>query len=135
MDKIIARKREQQELDRLYNDGRPEFVVVYGRRRVGKTFLIREYFRDRLSFYHTALSPYDDIEAESALDRQLFNFHSSLLKYGGEDFIPPVNWMEAFERLVTLLEKNRTGKRMVVFIDELPWLNSKLNPNLFLVSP
>ena len=119
MDKIIARKREQQELEKLYYDGRPEFVVVYGRRRVGKTFLIREYFRDRLSFYHTALSPYDDIEAESALERQLFNFHSSLLKYGGEDFIPPVDWMEAFERLEALLEKNRTGRRMVVFIDEL----------------
>ena len=125
MDKIIARKREQQELEKLYYDGRPEFVVVYGRRRVGKTFLIREYFRDRLSFYHTALSPYDDIEAESALERQLFNFHSSLLKYGGEDFIPPVNWMEAFERLEALLEKNRTGRRMVVFIDELPWLDTQ----------
>ena len=122
---IIARKREKRELERLYLDGRSEFVVVYGRRRVGKTFLIREYFHDRLAFYHTALSPYDVVEAENALERQLLNFHASLLKYGTDEVIPPTSWLEAFERLIALLEKKRTGERIVVFIDELPWLDTQ----------
>ena len=49
MAKIIGRKEELQELQRLYESDRPEFVAVYGRRRVGKTFLVREMFRDRKS--------------------------------------------------------------------------------------
>lgn len=128
MNRIIARKREQSELERLYRDGRPEFVVVYGRRRVGKTFLIREYFADRLTFYHTALSPYEDTVAENAVERQLLNFHASLLKYGGTETLPPENWYEAFERLAELLEHIAAigaGERMVVFIDELPWLDTQ----------
>ena len=54
---IIGRKREIQELEDLYSSGKPEFVVVYGRRRVGKTFLVRELMGDRLAFCHTGLSP------------------------------------------------------------------------------
>ena len=56
MAKITGRKEEQKELRRLYESDSPEFVVVYGRRRVGKTFLIREMFRDSMTFYHTGLS-------------------------------------------------------------------------------
>ena len=57
MESIIGRKKEQKELEQVYNSNKAEFVVVYGRRRVGKTYLVREYFQDRLDFYHTALSP------------------------------------------------------------------------------
>ena len=58
MESIIGRKKEQKELEQVYNSNKAEFVVVYGRRRVGKTYLVREYFQDRLDFYHTALSPF-----------------------------------------------------------------------------
>lgn len=125
MSKIIARKREQEELERLYRQTKPEFIVVYGRRRVGKTFLVREYFKGRFAFCHTALSPYDDMESENSLERQLLNFHASLLKYGSEDRMPPGDWLEAFERLITLLEHKTSGGRTVVFIDELPWLDTQ----------
>lgn len=57
MAKIVGRKKEQQQLEHLLDSKEAEFLVVYGRRRVGKTFLIRNYFKDRLTFYHTALSP------------------------------------------------------------------------------
>ena len=55
MEGIIGRKKEQKELEQVYNSNKAEFAVVYGRRRVGKTYLVREFFQDRLDFYHTAL--------------------------------------------------------------------------------
>ena len=56
---IVGRKEEIKELERLYRTGSSEFVAVYGRRRVGKTFLVKEVFKDRMTFLHTGLSPYD----------------------------------------------------------------------------
>lgn len=55
---IIGRKKEIAELKRCYESGRAEFVAVYGRRRVGKTFLVNEVFHDEMTFHHTGLSPY-----------------------------------------------------------------------------
>lgn len=54
---IIGREKEIEELERRYRSNRPEFVAVYGRRRVGKTFLINEVMRDNMVFHHTGLSP------------------------------------------------------------------------------
>ena len=56
---IIGRKNEIEELETLYNSRKPEFVAIYGRRRVGKTYLVKELFKDRFTFWHTGLSPYD----------------------------------------------------------------------------
>ena len=56
---IIGRKQEIAELNRYHDSGRPEFVAVYGRRRVGKTFLVNEVLGDSMVFRHTGLSPYD----------------------------------------------------------------------------
>ena len=56
---IIGRKQEIAELTRRYESGRAEFIAVYGRRRVGKTFLINEVLGDGMVFHHTGLSPYD----------------------------------------------------------------------------
>ena len=55
---LVGRRNEIAELERLYVSKRSEFVAVYGRRRVGKTFLIKEVFKDRFAFWHTGLSPY-----------------------------------------------------------------------------
>ena len=123
MTKIIARVREQEELSRLYSNGRPEFTLIYGRRRVGKTFLVRRFFQDKFAFHHTALSPYDEVSSEQLNKQQLDSFHVSLSRYGSKEALPPDNWIEAFRRLVELLESKANGERMVVFIDELPWLD------------
>ena len=48
--KLIARKKEIEELERLYSSGRPEFVIVYGRRRIGKTYIVNRLFGDRITF-------------------------------------------------------------------------------------
>ena len=80
---IIGRKEEQKQLWDLYNSGKPEFLAVYGRRRVGKTFLIRETLRDRVTFYHTGLSVYED-EKPVTTEDQLKHFHHSLLEHGSD---------------------------------------------------
>lgn len=122
---IIGRQREKQELQELFDSGRPELVVVHGRRRVGKTFLVREYFADRLTFYHTGLSPAEQTGAgDSLIASQLESFYSSLSRYGYRGGMPR-DWIQAFDALISLLEqKSDGGGRQVVFIDEMPWIDT-----------
>ena len=104
MQKIIGRTREIQELKEIYDSGVPEFVVVYGRRRVGKTFLIRELFAENLSFYHTGLSP-QEIDKTNLMTSQLLNFSSSLRHYGISTQGALKDWITAFDLLKDLLEQ------------------------------
>ena len=101
---------------------RPEFVVVYGRRRVGKTYLIREYFNNQFSFYATGLS-------DEKTKGQLRAFNESLIEYGYEDKSVPKDWYEAFTRLRALLENDKVyrdpiNNKRVIFLDELPWMDT-----------
>ena len=79
MANIIGRKHEIAELERLYNSKKAEFVVVYGRRRIGKTFLVRNLFEDRIFFIHTALSP-SEFEEDKLIDYQLRSASLSRIK-------------------------------------------------------
>ena len=123
MSDIIGRSTEIEELMRLYRGSRPEFVAVYGRRRVGKTYLIKELFMDKMAFYHTGMSPMDT-ENANILQDQLKSFYNSLVSYGWEPSEPPKSWLEAFYMLMKLLESKADKKRQVVFIDELPWMDT-----------
>ncbi len=114
--KIVGREQEQEALQKYYDSQRPEFLTVYGRMRVGKTYLIKEFFRSDFSFYATGL-------ANASMKEQLKSFSLSLKKHGyqGKD---PASWLEAFSTLQTLLESsNRVGKK-VIFIDELSWFDT-----------
>lgn len=125
MQKIIGRKGERKEFERLYKSGRPEFVAVFGRRRVGKTYLIREHFGGRFAFYHTAISPADFAGRKADMQRiQLQAFCSTIQQYGGEWDTMPRDWFEAFDCLRALLEQRSGQGRMLVFIDELPWMDT-----------
>lgn len=123
MNTIIGRKQEIKELTRRYESGRAEFVAVYGRRRVGKTFLINEVLGDGMVFHHTGLSPFDRKRKDS-LKAQLQNFQFSLIRHGLEGIAQPKSWMEAFFLLEQLLDRLDNGSRQVVFIDELPWMDT-----------
>ncbi len=123
MENIIGRKAEIEELNTLYHSKKAEFVAVYGRRRVGKTYLIKELFRDKMAFYHTGMSPIDSA-GNNLLQDQLKSFHNSLLRYGMEDEKQPETWLDAFFLLEKLLEDKDDGSRQVVFIDELPWMDT-----------
>lgn len=120
---IIGRKKEIAELRRRYDSNMPEFIAVYGRRRVGKTFLIDEVFRDNMVFHHTGLSPYDR-KRKVTMKAQLQNFYFSLIRHGMDGISQPKSWMEAFFLLEQFLEKHNNGTRQVVFIDELPWMDT-----------
>ena len=121
---MIGRKKEINELKDLYNNQRSELVAIYGRRRVGKTYLINQVFKDKFTFKHTALSPDDFDNNKELLSLQIDLFYKNLLKYGLEDSVKPNDWFEAFDLLEKLLRKKDNGQRLVVFIDELPWLDT-----------
>jgi AAA+ ATPase superfamily predicted ATPase len=114
--KIIGRKLEINKLQDLYKSNKPEFVAVYGRRRVGKTFLVRELLEKEFVFDLAGL-------AKGSLNEQLMNFHFTLKRVSDQEFSVPKSWLEAFEQLITLLQ-NSTKKRKVVFIDEISWLDT-----------
>ena len=121
---IIGRQEEIRRIQSLYNSSHSEFLAIYGRRRVGKTFLVTQYFKDNFSFRHTGLSPYED-KVKITMKDQLQAFYYSLLRFGMDEGVPcPRDWQEAFFRLERLLEHRADGKKMVVFIDELPWMDT-----------
>ncbi|MBO4910124.1 MAG: ATP-binding protein [Lachnospiraceae bacterium] len=119
---LIGREKEQDLLKQCSSSKRPEFLVVYGRRRVGKTYLIKEYFHERFSFYSTGIP-------SEKTHNQLKAFNESLINYGDDYRTIPKDWFEAFRRLRKVLERNdiirdpASGKR-IVFLDEVPWMDT-----------
>ena len=111
MDKIIGRDTELAKLSAYNQSGKCEFVALYGRRRVGKTSLIRYFFKDKFDFFASGV-------LEGNREDQRDAFLSALTKYG-YDGPEPKNWKQAFEALGTIIEKNKRKKRCVVFIDEI----------------
>lgn len=121
---IIGREKEMEELNDLYNSGRAEFVAVYGRRRVGKTFLVDEALKGKMTFRHSGLSPVDERNQRNGLKEQLKYFYLSLLKHGMKKSKRPTSWLEAFFMLEMHLQSLDDGSRQVVFLDELPWMDT-----------
>lgn len=113
---IIGREIEQQTLSELMQKDESQFCVVYGRRRVGKTYLIRETFNYKFLFQHTGM-------AKTAKRGQLQAFRDSLRACGLTDAKTPKTWVEAFSQLKVLIERAPSGKK-VIFIDELPWMDT-----------
>lgn len=120
---MIGRLREVKELNRVYARNKAELVAIYGRRRVGKTYLVDETFADRITFRHAGLSPADE-DAKGLLKLQLNHFYNSLELQGMEACDKPQNWLDAFLLLEKFLQKKDDGSRQVVFLDELPWLDT-----------
>lgn len=124
MQPIIGRTKEIRELNDLYASRQPQFVAIYGRRRVGKTFLVDETLKGKITFRHAGLSPVDDDNKKNMLKDQLRNFQFSLMRQGLEKAKTPKSWLEAFFMLEMLLQGKDDGKRQVVFLDELPWMDT-----------
>jgi uncharacterized protein len=118
MEKIfIGREEEKSILLKAYNRQEARFVAIFGRRRVGKTYLIRQVLGDKMTFYMTGLS---NVKS----NQQILNFHTALLRQGGTFPNVPENWFFAFQQLIDFLEASPHPKK-VVFLDELPWLAAK----------
>lgn len=122
---MIGRKKEIKQLETLYNNGKAEFIAVYGRRRVGKTYLVDEALKGRITFRHAGLSPIEVTnDTKGPLKAQLEAFYYSLLTQGMKKSHCPKDWLEAFFMLEMHLQDIDDGNRMVVFLDELPWMDT-----------
>lgn len=120
---MIGRSEEIYELEKLYESKKPELVAIYGRRRVGKTYLVSETFSDRITFHHAGLSPATDNNI-GILKKQLHHFYNSLLLSGMKEDRIPESWMEAFLLLEKHLQSIDDGQKQLIFFDELPWLDT-----------
>ncbi len=115
---IIGREKEKDALERCMNSDRSEFVIVYGRRRVGKTFLVDNYFQGRYDF--TFVGGHRLTKA-----KQLRAFAKALKKAAGLERQPIfADWMDAFDALEEYLESLPAERKKVVFIDEMPWIDT-----------
>jgi uncharacterized protein len=115
---MIGRKKELEILANAYASKKAELIAVFGRRRVGKTYLVGSFFEGKIDFELTGLK-------DGTKQQQLRNFAYSLKDVQKLETLPPppINWLEAFHQLKTYLESlENTEKRKVVFIDELPWM-------------
>ncbi len=127
---IIGREEEIYQLRQASSSDKPELIAVYGRRRVGKTFLINQTFNGQFDFAHNGLSPaeLDDLKKENGrktfLQLQLTHFHKSLREYGWKGKEVPEDWLDAFHMLSMLLKEKKADSKQIIFIDELPWLDT-----------
>ncbi|HNA61889.1 MAG TPA: ATP-binding protein [Rhabdochlamydiaceae bacterium] len=120
MKKIVGRKKEQKILHQIWNSKTAEFVAIYGRRRVGKTFLVREFFGSQSRYFELMGMK------EAPLHDQLSNFAEAFSKtyYPGLPVQSPQSWRKAFSLLTKEMERSRSKKHLL-FFDELPWLAAK----------
>ena len=116
---LIGREKEIAVLKACYMSDHSEFVAVYGRRRVGKTFLVKELFESIFTFYSTGI-------LQGNREAQLRAWNREMSRSGAADFPDASNWMEAFENLHLLIEKSdakgRIDGKKVIFLDEIPWM-------------
>ncbi|MCY7329342.1 MAG: ATP-binding protein [Saprospiraceae bacterium] len=117
---FIGRQEEQAILQKALQSPEAEMIALIGRRRVGKTFLVRSVYENRLDFEITGIQ-------DVSLREQLENFATRLNAHAKPllPFRRPADWADAFQMLITFLEGREKQEKMVVFFDELPWLATR----------
>ncbi len=115
---IVGRKETKETLKNCLLAPQSSLLAVYGRRRIGKTFLIRQYFNDSIVFDITGLH-------NGTMRDQLLHFRNTLVKSGYKDAIEtPKTWLSAFFMLENYVDTLKVGKKKVLFLDELPWMDT-----------
>ena len=118
MEIVTGRTEEKALLQKIERSGEPELLAVYGRRRIGKTYLIRNGFSQRLAFEFSGTH-------NATLDQELENFSIALTNAsGGLQLAKPASWIQAFQMLIRYLTPLIKKKRKVIFFDEFPWINT-----------
>jgi AAA+ ATPase superfamily predicted ATPase len=118
---LIGRRREREILNQAMTSDRSELVAVYGRRRIGKTFLIRQHYANDIVFSFTGLGDGNRKEQIKNFMLKLSDFTNAYVEHE-----PPVDWLEAFTLLKRYMQTiDETEKKKVIFIDEFPWLDTQ----------
>lgn len=115
---LIAREEECAQLKDCLESDRSEFVTVCGRRRVGKTFLIDQFFQGNYDFSFVG-------GHKLSTRRQLSNFTKALKFYSKDNVTPPKNWFDAFDILEEYLSQLPADRKKIIFIDEMPWIDTQ----------
>lgn len=119
---ISGRRAERAILERVLASDRSELVALYGRRRVGKTFLVRRFFADRNVEYFEMVG---QLGGDAADQRRIFSEALAAAFFRGQRLAVPASWHDAFRELQTAIEhRTRRHKRVVLFLDELPWIDT-----------
>lgn len=113
---MVGRIKETKELANALASDQSEFVAIYGRRRIGKTFLVNELVGGQYAFQHSGAE-------NSGTREQLDYFRQSISLYGNCRCPRLANWREAFFELEKLLQKS-TAPKKIVFLDEVPWMDT-----------
>lgn len=114
---MIGRELERSKLINAFRANESKFAAVYGRRRVGKTYLVRKTFGEKFTFQHAGL-------ANSNMKKQLEAWASSLRFSFGKKVAKPKTWIDAFDQLKELIMASDDEKK-VIFIDEMPWMDTR----------
>jgi len=113
---IIGRQAEQVVLQEAFESSKSEFIAICGRRRVGKTFLVKEFFENELVFQTAGIH-------QGTFAQQIKSFHQELLNCGLKSDKEPKDWLDIFFLLRNYLESLGT-QRKVILLDELPWMDT-----------
>ncbi len=119
MEAIIGRDEEKKILGQMLVSKEAELIAIYGRRRVGKTFLVRNFYHKQMVFEFTGVH-------EASLAQQLAGFSEALQGAMKAPLppAPPTNWMQAFSFLSDYLKTRIAKEPVVVLLDELPWMHT-----------
>lgn len=115
---MIGRHNECEILKECLNSNRSEFVIVCGRRRIGKTFLVDQFFEGKYDFSFVG-------KHRTQTRTQLSYFAKALKEYSGKKQTPFTDWFDAFDALEAYLETLEKDRKKVIFIDEMPWIDSQ----------
>jgi len=125
MNKLVGRRYEQQQLQKAFESKEAELIAIYGRRRVGKTFLVRKFFENKkCPFFqttgiHNAPLSLQLKEFKNEIERTFYG------KKGGISLKDPETWMEALEMLTNSIRLFGGIKRIIIFFDEFPWMATR----------
>ncbi|MBA2648985.1 MAG: AAA family ATPase [Legionella sp.] len=118
---IVGREKERSLLTEIFESKKPEFLAIYGRRRVGKTYLVREFFKDNEVYFE--LNGIKDATKSSQLKNFSTVYSDTFLR--GDRIPPPKDWDDALDILRKEIEKKPESTKVIIFFDELPWLASR----------
>ncbi len=119
---IIGRQHEQKQLQKIFQSKSAEFIAVYGRRRVGKTYLIREFFNKKKNIFFRSSGIH-----KGSLKKQLGKFKQEIettFYQGrkGTQLSSFSNWHDAFTALKDAIDLFARKQKIIIFLDEIPWM-------------